>query len=54
MISLCILIIFILAIVCIILAIIGGAIALFIDPIVCVLIIIGVIKLIKHFKDKSE
>lgn len=54
MISLCILVIFILAIVFIALAIIGGALALFIDPIICILIIVGVVKLINYFRDKSE
>jgi hypothetical protein len=54
MISLCILIILILAIIFVALAIVGGLFALFIDPIICILIIIGVVKLINYFKDRPE
>ena len=54
MISLCILVIFILAIIVIAFGILGGALALFIDPIICILIIVGVVKLINYFRNKSD
>jgi len=54
MISLCILMILLLAIIFIAVGIIGGTLVLFIDPIICILVIYTVIKLIKYFKDNSK
>lgn len=54
MISLCILIILLLAIIFIVIGIIGGTLVLFIDPIICILVIYTVCKLISYFKDNSK
>jgi hypothetical protein len=51
MITLCILIILLLTVVFIAIGIVGGVLALFIDPIICILIIYLIIKLVNYFRD---
>ena len=54
MITFSIILIILLVILTIILTAVGSTLIVFLDPIICILIIIGIIKIVKFIKDRSQ
>jgi hypothetical protein len=49
-----IILIIMLFIMAVLIGIIGGTVVLFLDPIICILVIYGIYRIIKYFKDRSQ